>query len=249
VNRVKGSARRAGTSIGTEKESALHRALKFRYTGAGGTTESSLEGYVCDGIRDNGEIIEVQTGSFGPLRKKIPVLSTRGKVRVVHPVAVVKYIELSDETGKPLRRRKSPRRGTEWDLFYHLLHAPELPLVPGLVIELAMVDVLEKRTGDGRGSWRRRGASITGRELAAWHETIPLEKPADYLRFVPFGGDDEFTVKDLAVKAGINVPLAQKTLYVLLKMGVVERTGKKGNAFLYRAAREKTPHAHLSASQ
>ncbi|MDR1419371.1 MAG: hypothetical protein LBI86_03270 [Treponema sp.] len=238
---MKGPVRSGETSIGTEKESALHQALKFRYTGVGGTTEHSLEGYVCDGIRDDGEIIEVQTGSFGPLKKKIPVLSARGRVRVIHPVTVVKYIELLDEKGKPVYRRKSPRRGTEWDLFYHLLYAPELPLIPGLVIELALVDVLERRTNDGKGSWRRGGASISGRELAAWRGTIPLERPADYLRFVPFGGNDEFTVKDLAEKAGINIPLAQKTLYVLLKMNVVERTGKKGKAFLYRAARGKTP--------
>ncbi|MDR0601424.1 MAG: hypothetical protein LBG42_03515 [Treponema sp.] len=228
-------------SIGTERESALHRALKFHYTGAGGTTESSLGGYVCDGIRDDGEIIEVQTGSFGPLREKVSVFSARGRVRVIYPVTVVKYIELLDEAGNPLHRRKSPRRGTEWDLFYHLLYAPELPLIPGLVIELALVDVLEKRTNDGRGSWRRRGASITGRELAAWRGTVSLEKPADYLRFVPFGANDEFTVKDLAEKAGINTPLAQKTLYVLFKMGLVERTGKRGRGFLYRAADKKTP--------
>jgi hypothetical protein len=219
-------------SIGTEKESGLHRALKFRYAGEGGT-ERSLEGYICDGINEKGEIIEVQTGSFGPLREKIKVFSALGKIRIIHPIAVVKFIELLDKTGKTLRKRKSPRRGTEWDLFNHLLYAPELPLVPGLVIELALVDVLERRMDDGKGSWRRKGARILGRELAAWHSALPLERPADYLRFVPFGKNEEFTRKDLAEKAGISHIQAGKTLYVLAKMRLINRTGKKGRSFLY----------------
>jgi ribosomal protein S25 len=37
----------------------------------------------------------------------------------------------------------------------------------------------------------------------------------------------------LAEKAGINVTLAGKTLYVLAKMGLAEKTGKQGNAFIY----------------
>jgi hypothetical protein len=221
-------------SIGTEKESELHRALKFRYTGEG-VTEHSLEGYICDGINEDGEIIEVQTGSFAPLKNKVGAFSAlgKGKIRIIHPIVVVKFIELLDKAGKTLRTRKSPKRGTEWDLFDHLLYAPELPLVPNLVIELAMVDVLERRIDDGKGSWRRKGASISGRELAAWRSSLPLEKPADYLRFVPFGKGEEFTRGDLAKKTGISGVQAGKTLYVLTKMGLITRTGKKGRSFLY----------------
>jgi DNA-binding transcriptional ArsR family regulator len=225
-------------SIGTEKESGLHRALKFRYAGEG-ETERSLEGYICDGINEEGEIIEVQTGSFGPLKEKIKAFSARGKIRIIHPIAVVKFIELLDKTGKTIRKRKSPRQGTEWDLFDHLLYAPELPLVPGLIIELVLVDVLEQRIDDGKGSWRRKGARILGRELTAWRGALPLERPADYLRFVPFGKDEEFTRKDLAEKTGISPVQAGKTLYVLAKMGLITRTGKKGRSFLYSIRTQK----------
>jgi hypothetical protein len=220
-------------SIGTEKESGLHRALKLRYAAAE-KTEMPMGAYVCDGISENGEIIEVQTGSFGPLKEKIPALSAHGKVRIVHPITITKYIELFDTTGAALHKRKSPRRGSEWDLFDKLLYAPEFPLLPGLVIELALIDVLEKRVNDGKGSWRRKGISVTERELAAWRHVIPLEKPADYLRFIPFKKNETFTARDLAVKAGISAALAGKTLYVLTKIKLVRRIGKKGNAFVYR---------------
>jgi hypothetical protein len=237
---IEKKGRRSGTqgggkgSIGTRRESTLHRALKFRYTGEGGKTEKSLGDYVCDGLTRKGEIIEVQTGSFGPLRDKVRNLSAWGPVRIVHPVIVNKYIETFDDQGKSLRKRKSPRRGSEWDLFKHLLYAPELALLPGLSIELALIDVLEKRVLDGKGSWRRKGASVTDRELTDWHGSLCLRGLKDYGRFVPFSRREGFTVRDLAEKARIAPALAQKTLYVLTKIGAVERTGKRGNAYCYK---------------
>jgi ribosomal protein S25 len=61
-----------------------------------------------------------------------------------------------------------------------------------------------------------------------------LKKPGDYRRFVPLARGRSFTTASLAEKAGISGELARKTLYVLNKMGVVERTGKEGRAFSYR---------------
>jgi hypothetical protein len=226
-------------SIGTEKESGLHRALKFRYTGAGGKTEAGVGTFVADGISEDGEIIEVQTGSFGPLKRKMADLTSRGRVRIVHPIIVNKYIEVFDTAGNKQYRRKSPRKGSEWDLFYALLYAPELPRIPGLTIELALVDILETRIQDGKGSWRRRGVSITGRELAACRGTISFNSPADYRRFIPFDQGEAFTSGDLRKKAHIQGPLASKALYVLVKMDLIKRIGKKGNSWVYKVRREK----------
>ncbi|MDR0453089.1 MAG: hypothetical protein LBH15_08605 [Treponema sp.] len=224
---------RGRAGIGVERESSLHRSLKFRYAASGDLTEKEIGGFVCDGVGRNGELIEVQTGSFGPLKRKIPAFTAHSRVRIVHPIILNKYIELYDEKGALVRRRKSPRSGTAWDLFGSLLYAPELPLLPGLSVELALVDITEKRVADGRGSWRRRGASIRDRELLAWHDAIPLEKPRDYRRFAPFKRGEEFTVRDLAEKARIDTASARKTLYVLHKMKLLERKGKRGNSFVY----------------
>ncbi|MDR1618410.1 MAG: hypothetical protein LBS06_05105 [Treponema sp.] len=230
------AAERPSGGIGIERESGLHRTLKFRYAGAGGRVESTLEGYVCDGISQEGEIIEVQTGSFGPLKRKARDLATLGRVRIVYPVILRKYIEVYDTEGNRLYRRGSPRRGSEWDLFKALIHAPELPGTSGISIELALVEVLEKRVRDGRGSWRRRGDSIVDRDLAAWRGSIDLAGEEDYRRFVPFGDRERFTAKDLAGKAGIEPALAGKTLYVLQKTGLVKRLEKKGRAWVYKTA-------------
>jgi hypothetical protein len=221
--------------IGTEKESSLHRSLKFRYSGSDGDTETQIGDYVCDGKTSNGEIIEVQTGSLGPLKEKVKNLSKNGKVRIIHPIIIQKQIELYDAEGRRLlHRRKSPRKGNTWDLFKALVYAPELPLLKNLTIELALIDVIEKRVDDGKGSWRRKGVRIADRFLGAWHGSVILKKPVDYCKFVPYNKDERFTVKDLGEKAGINKTLAQRTLYVLAKIGIVKRVEKQGRAYIYQ---------------
>ncbi|MDR0400781.1 MAG: hypothetical protein LBH51_07535, partial [Treponema sp.] len=222
------------SKIGTRRESSLHRALKFRYSGCNGRIEQVLGDFVCDGITETGEIIEVQTGSFGPLKEKAGKLAARGPLRIIHPVVLTKYIETYGGDGRLIRKRKSPRRGSPWDLFQNLLYAPELPLIRGLSIEIALVDVLEKRILDGRGSWRRKGASIADKELAAWHDSIILKKIRDYRRFIPPAQRETFTTGSLAKEAEISVELARKTLYVLNRLGVVKRIGKEGRAIAYR---------------
>jgi hypothetical protein len=219
-------------SIGTRCESSLHRALKFTYVGR--RTEREVAGYVADGISAEGEFIEVQIGSFAPLKQKAAKLVQLGRLRIVHPVVITKYIEVFGSNGKREYRRKSPRRGNPWDLFNALVYAPELPLTPGLAIELVLLDSSEQRIRDGKGSWRRKGVSIKDHQLLAVHERIYLEKLADYLRFVPFTRTELFTSARLAEKAGIRRELAQKTLYVLARLGIIEKTGKERNALVYR---------------
>ena len=161
--------------IGTKKESSLHRSLKFRYSGSTGTTETLAGSYVCDGQTSEGELIEVQTGSFGPLKEKVKALVSIGKVRIIHPIIAQKHIELYDSSGFLLRRRKSPRKGSAWDLFNALIYAPLLPLLKNLTIELAVVEIVEKRADDGKGSWRRKGVSITDRSLSVWRHSVILK--------------------------------------------------------------------------
>lgn len=223
----------AVSSIGTYRESSLHRSLKFRYSDIG-KTEIEVGGYVCDGQSDTGELIEVQTGSFGPLKEKIRNLAQNQKIRIVHPVIKTRYIEVYDTEGKLLRRRKSPGKGSIWDVFDALLYAPELCLAPNLTLELVLLDIAEKRKDDGKGTWRRRGITIEDKIPVAWHESVILKKTRDYNLFIPFKKSEAFTVKDLGEKAGIKIQLARKCLYVLNRAGLIERTGKQGKAFLYK---------------
>jgi len=236
------------SGIGTKCESSLHRVLKFRYSGAG-STEKEVGGFIADGVNQQGEFIEVQIGSFAPLKKKLAAFAKLGRVIIIHPIVINKYIEVFDDRSKYLYRRKSPRHGCEWDLFYHLVHAPELAAQRGIGIELALVDITEKRIRDGKGSWRRRGMSILDRELAAWHGCLNLNCPRDYRRFIPFADNEEFTAAQLAEKAGIDTGLSRKTIYVLKKIDVIRKTGKQGRAALYQASAMSSSSRLFSAKR
>ncbi|MCL2265077.1 MAG: hypothetical protein FWC22_03445 [Treponema sp.] len=226
-------AQRFKNSIGTRNESSLHKKLKFQYTGAGGKSEVDVGEYVADGVRKDGEYIEVQTGNFAPLKKKVKEFASLGKVRIIHPIAVMRNIEVYDTKDKLLYKRKSPVHGSLWNLFEALLHAPELPLLKGVTIEAVLADITEKRVKDGKGSWRRKGISIKDKELSAFHESVIFSKPKDYLRFIPFKKGEEFTAASLAKEANIEKWTAGKVLYVLTKLKVVKRIGKKRNAWVY----------------
>ena len=223
-------------SIGTIRESSLHRDLKFRYSETG-ETEVSKGDFVFDGQRKNGELIEVQTGSFAPLVKKIETLSKKEKIRVIHPIIINKFIELYDLDGNFLHKRKSPKKGCPWDVFAVLVYAPELPLNPRVTVELAFLDVVEKRKDDGKGSWRRKGITIMDRVPVGWHKSIILKTLKDYYQFIPVQ-KETFTVKDLSDWAGIPKSLARKCLYVLNKMALIEQVGKQKNAYVYKKRRK-----------
>jgi hypothetical protein len=222
--------------IGTHRESSLHRTLKAVYGGAGAELEAPLGMFICDAVSAEGAVIEVQTGSFRPLVKKLKTLCHEREVRIIYPVAILKLIEVYEADGALRYRRRSPRKGTPWDVFNALIHAAELADFPNVSIHLALVEIIEQRMDDGKGSWRRKGLSIKDKILQTACGTIVLSEKSDYLRFAPFEQQEEWTARELAERAHIRAALARKTVYVLTKMGIVAQTGKKGNARLYRIA-------------
>ncbi|MCL2809588.1 MAG: hypothetical protein FWD24_05935 [Treponema sp.] len=196
--------------------------------------EAEVGAYVADGISVNGEYIEVQTGSFAPLKNKVLAFAKNGNVRIIHPIAISKIIEIYDMNGKLTKRRKSPIHGSMWDIFEVLLGAPEIPLIKGITIEIILADITDKRISDGKGTRRLKGVSKMDKELFAFHESIILAKKSDYLRhFIPFKKEDEFTAFMLSKQANIKIDIARKALYVMTKMKLIKRIGKIGNAWVY----------------
>ena len=78
-------------AIGELNERSLHRALKARYATPGSVTEQAVDGFVAD-VMIGGRIVEIHTGSFWPLKKKLPRLLERFAVTLVYPVAQDRYI-------------------------------------------------------------------------------------------------------------------------------------------------------------
>ena len=66
--------------------------------------------YVIDLVRADGELVEVQTGSFSPLRAKLDALLDRHRMRIVHPIPAQRRILRVDEHGEVLSTRPSPKK-------------------------------------------------------------------------------------------------------------------------------------------
>jgi hypothetical protein len=224
-----------GVAMGVTEQS-LHNQLKDRYAGAGGAVEAEVDGYVVD-VVVGGTLVEIQTGNFGAIRQKLHDLLRGHRVRLVHPVPLNKWIVRLDSGGGQASKRRSPKRGRVEEVFYELVHTPELIGHPGLEFEVVLVDAEEVWVDDGRGSWRRRRWSIADRRLLAVVESRVFNESGDYLALVPEALRPGFTAADLARESKLRRGLAQKMVYSLRKAGLLEPAGRRGRSNLYRAAR------------
>ena len=95
--------------------------------------------FVIDLVRADGELVEVQTGGFGALGKKLDALLDEHRIRVVHPVAAERRIVRVDEHGQVLGARRSPKRATAVAVFDKLVAFPSLLTHPNLTIEVLLL--------------------------------------------------------------------------------------------------------------
>jgi ABC-type antimicrobial peptide transport system ATPase subunit len=119
------------------------------------------------------------------------------------------------------------------DLFYELVHTASLIGDRNFSLEVLLIEEEEIRYNDGKGSWRRRGATIKDRRLLNVLDRVVFEDSRDFLQFLPKELDGYFTSKILASKMMISISLAQKITYCLRKMGTISIAGKKSNEFLF----------------
>jgi len=213
-------------------EQTLHEQLKEFYAREKGEIESPLGDYKVDVVRGD-LLIEIQTRSFSSIRDKLRDLTRDNRVRLVHPIAYQKWITRLDKDEKKISRRKSPRRGRVEDVFYELVYLPKLLMSPNFELEVVLVDLDEYWIDDGKGSWRRRRWSIHDKRMIELRERHLFKSPMDFKQRFPETLPNEFTSRMLSNETGLNMRLAQKMLYCLTKMNIVERNGKKGRAYLY----------------
>jgi hypothetical protein len=213
-------------------EHSLHSEIKDWYKVSGDELEVKVEDFIVDIFRGK-LLIEIQTGNFSVIKKKLIKLLLNNKVRLVYPIAKLKWIVHVSRSGEFVRRRKSPKKGKLIDLFYELVHTASLIGDRNFSLEVLMIEEEEVRCNDGRGSWRRRGVRIKDRKLLNVFERIVYRDNRDFLEFLPKELEQYFTNKVLALKLGISVKLAQKITYCLRKMGVISIAGKKRNELLF----------------
>ena len=187
-------------SIGQQNEGALHRALKAQLALPGDVFEQSVDGYIVDIVRGD-TLIEVQTGSFSPLRKKLADLVERHDVVLVAPVPVVRTIVRLDDDGAELSRRRSPKTGRLIEIADRLVSVTGLMGHPRFTLEVVLTHETERRVFAAGRAWRRRGWVIVGRELDAIAARHVFRGPHDLLSLLPAGLPTPCTTADVAAAA------------------------------------------------
>lgn len=222
--------------IGTLGERSLHAHLKRLYARPGDCLEEKVGGYWVD-IRRGEDVIEIQTGSFGSMKRKLDRLLAERCVRIVHPVAVEKWITRIGADGETfLGRRKSPKRGSLYDLFDELVSFPHLLLHPRFSVEVVLVKEEEMRCEDGKGSWRRKGTSIKDHILLEVAGRTVFESGRDFLQVLPAGWTGPSTNRELAKALKQPYFRIARMTYCLARMGMIKASGKRGNSILFELA-------------
>ena len=217
--------------IGVLREGPLHRELKTMLSAPGDQFEVRVDGYVIDLVRADGELVEVQTGGFSPLRAKLDALLDRHRVRIVHPIPTQRRIVRVDEDGEVLSERPSPKKPGAATIFEGLVSFPTLLSHPNLVIEILLCredHVRKPAPVRGRRYLRDPGE----RRLTEVLERIELSGAADAAALIP-SFDAPFTTRELAKAMRVPLPLAQKTAACLRALEVLEPAGMRGRAPLH----------------
>jgi hypothetical protein len=223
----------AARGVGLLNEKPLHASLKAWYAQPGDRFEVGVDGSIIDILR--GELlVEIQTRSFSPLRRKLEKLTIDHPVRLVFPIAIEKWIiRLSDDGAAQEGRRKSPKRGSVLELFRELVSFPHLISHPNFSLEVLLIQEEEVRQQGLARNWRRRGWGTVERRLVQVVERRQFATPADLAALIPASLEEPFTSAGLA--DAIQQPrwLAQKMIYCLRGAGAIAEAGKQGKTTRY----------------
>ena len=221
--------------IGELNERSLHRALKERYAAGGGSMEQAVDGFVAD-VLIGERIVEVHTGPFSPLRRKLPRLLERFAVTLVYPIALDRYIvRVPDDPCAPTTRRKSPKHDTVFMAFGALVGIPALLQHPNLTLDIVMTveEVVRASAAPGRRRRRRDWISVD-RRLIDVARTHTIGDMADLFAMLDADLPPRFTTAHLAAAMKSSRRLGQQAAFCLREAGVAEICGKEGNALVYQ---------------
>ncbi len=214
-------------------EYSLHAEIKEWYSIQGDEVEVKVDDFIVDVVKE-GLLIEIQTRNLSSIKKKLEKLLLTNRVRLVYPIAKIKWIIYVSKSGEFVKKRRSPKRGKTIDLFIEMVYLSELINDKNFSFEVLLIEEEELRCDDGKGSRRRKGVSIKDRKLLKVFDSIVFEDRTDFLNFLSEKWGGSFTNRVLAKKLGISVKLAQKITYCFRKMNLLIIVGQKKRELIFR---------------
>ena len=230
--------KREREGIGTLKEKTVHAVLKNYYAPDEKMQEVLLKNYVVD-IYTGQDILEIQNGNFYKMRAKLDAFLEEYPVTLIYPIPHTKWlIWIDEETGELSPKRKSPLTGSAYRAFSELYRIKSYLKNENLHFIFPLIDMEEYRLLNGWSKDRKKGSCRYDRIPVDLFDEVSVYGREDYLQFLPESLPDVFTSKDLSKTAKIPMKIAGMVLHILAYLGITERVGKKGNAFLYRISNE-----------
>ena len=214
------------------REGPLHAAIKAALAQPGDRLEVPVGRFVIDLVRADGELVEVQTGGFGALGRKLDALLDGHRIRIVYPVAAERRIVRVDEHGQVLGVRRSPKRATAVAVFDKLVAFPSLLTHPNLTIEVLLLREDHIRRPQPVKT-RRRTRDPGERRMVEVLDQVALHTSQDILAALPALPAEPFSTRELAALLRCSTQRAQRTLYCLRTIGLVVPAGKRGRAPLH----------------
>ena len=219
--------------IGTLKEKSLHRVIKHYIENDEEKHEQRILGYVADIFTDN-HVYEIQTANFNKLRAKLDCFLDRYDVTVCYPIPRVKYLSwINIETGEASEKRKSPKKGTSYLIFNELYKIKNYLNHPHLHLKILLIDEIEYRLLDGWNETKKKGSHRENRVPLELIDEIDIISASDYSKLMPLL-NEQFTSKDFALSAHINLKMAQIALNIFKYLGLITVVGKDKNSIIYK---------------
>ncbi len=224
--------KRSRESIGTLGEKVLHATLKNYFSDAGDLQEQKIGRYVADIFGKRG-IIEIQTGGYAALKKRLPSLLEQYPVTVVCPVMRKKELFWIDPvTGAVDKGRRSPKTGRLCDALPELFYLSEFCERENFKIWIFLYDGREYKIRDGWGNGGKRGAHRADRVPLTPVDLYEFSVSDDFAALLPPGCPDSFTGEQfsgLISKKGYKL---WASLRFLTERGVLRRE-KRNRTYVY----------------
>lgn len=222
--------------IGSLSERESHAILKNFYCPDPSCQEINIGGFVAD-ISDSSGITEIQSRGFGKLRRKLQCFLPNYPVRIVLPIAAVRWLIWVDpQTGELLSRRRCAP-GSPLLLFRELYSILDLLWPDSLRVTLAMLECEEYRLKDGRGPDGKKGAHRSQLLPLRLIEEIDLTCPADLLTLLP-PLPEQFHSAQLRCLTRARPRAVSYVIQVLRRLELIEQIGVENRFHIYRLVKD-----------
>ncbi len=228
--------------IGLLGEKWQHQIIKRYLSENAEEHEVKLDGtrYVSD-VRVGDTVYEVQTGSFGPMKKKLECYFANPSfsVQIVHPLPAVRYLSYMDaKTGEISPSHRVAGKNSPKLLLPELY--PLLSLLPyvaegRLSFRLLLLEVKDFRL-QASGKSRRRASHTEKLERipTGLVDEIVFSSPADFRTLIPDEFPNPMTVAEFSKRTGFRGIDAYSAVRALTALGIFSEAGQKGNAMAFR---------------